>query len=163
MKAMAGTSVGAIGTFEAGFTRFAESAEQVRSMVDLAQDMSFTSLVKLDHILYMQNAYMTVNNGTESDEAKAVSVDHHNCRLGKWYETGQGQKLFSHMPSFPKLVEPHSAVHGNVHNALELLAQPWQRDDAVRARLIGCFQQAEEASWAVVQNIESLLAEKHGR
>ncbi len=162
MKSMADSSVGAIGNFEAGFAQFADSAERVRTVVDLAQNMTFTSLVKLDHIIFMQNAYMSVNVGVNSAEADAVRVDHHNCRLGKWYEEGEGYQLFRDMPSFAKLVKPHAGVHEGVHAVLELLEQPWQQDEALQKRMLTCFEAAEESSWGVVTTIERLLSEKHG-
>jgi methyl-accepting chemotaxis protein len=163
MKGMADTSVGAIGAFEAGFAGFAESAKTVQRMVDTAQDLSFTSLVKLDHVLYMQNAYMTVNNGPASDEGKAVAVDHHNCRLGKWYESGDGYRLFRDIPSYSKLVGPHGAVHESVHQALRLLEQDWAGDQTLQDAMLAAFEEAEAASWQVVTIIENLLTEKHQR
>lgn len=163
MRSMADASTGAIGEFEAGFTQFADSAERIRSMLELAQDMTFTSLVKLDHIIYMQNAYMTVNNGTASPEAAAVGVDHHNCRLGKWYEQGEGHQLFRDMPSYSRLEAPHAAVHQNIHGVLQLLTDEWDRSQDLHDGILGHFEAAEEASWNVVQTIEQLLNEKHSR
>ena len=42
---------------------------------------------------------------------EASFADHHNCRLGKWYEGGKGKELFGHTPSFAQLAAPHEAVH----------------------------------------------------
>ncbi|MDR2869114.1 MAG: CZB domain-containing protein [Deferribacteraceae bacterium] len=38
-------------------------------------------------------------------------VDHHNCRLGKWYESGVGHKEYRELPSYTKLLLPHEKVH----------------------------------------------------
>jgi len=162
MKQMANQSAGSIGEFATGFQKFADSAHAVFRTVDHARDTSFASLVKLDHIIYMQNAYMSVNNGAECDEAKAVGVDHHNCRLGKWYDKGQGYELFRTMPSYPRLEAPHRDVHAHVHEAIGVLRAAWQQDDALQAQLLAQFHAAEEASWKVVTGIEALLVEKHG-
>ena len=161
MRQRAESSTGSIREFENGFTRFAESTRQVHGMVDQSRDTAFTSLVKLDHVIYMQNAYMTLNNGTDSEEAAAVTVDHHNCRLGKWYESGQGYELFRDMPSYARLQAPHEAVHSNIHCAVELLKGDWEHAAATQETLRSAFRQAEDASWEVVTTIESLLAEKH--
>jgi len=56
----------------------------------------FIILIKLDHLLFKSNGYRTVF----TDRAEAKFVDHHNCRLGKWYETGIGKELFSKLPSY---------------------------------------------------------------
>jgi len=161
MREMADVSVQAVGTFEQGFSSFSNSAQEVHSMVDKARDTTFTSLVKLDHVVYMQNAYMSLNNGPESDEAKAVMVDQHTCRLGKWYDSGDGYEMFRGMPSFKRLVEPHTGVHQNIHAAIELMNEDWQRSPEVQRQLLERFQASEEASWGVVTTIEQLLHEKH--
>ncbi len=109
----------------------------------------------------MQNGYMSLNNGAESDESRAVMVDHHNCRLGKWYDSGPGYELFRNMPTYPRLSTPHAAVHENIHSAIHLLHEEWDRDAAIHPQLIHHFERAEEASWCVVTSIEQLLAERH--
>ena len=38
-------------------------------------------------------------------------VDHHNCRLGKWYDTGLGKEQFSFVPSYKGLEKYHHIVH----------------------------------------------------
>ena len=161
MREMADDSTGTIRTFEERFLRFARSASEVHQMVDRSRDVSFTSLVKLDHVIYMQNAYMSLNNGPDSEEAAAVMTDHHNCRLGKWYDSGQGHELFSGLRSYARLATPHAGVHDNVHRAVELLSRGWETDAAVQEELLHALEAAENASWEVVSIIEQLLAEKH--
>lgn len=65
---------------------FATSARETQGHATLAQDMSFSSLVKVDHVIFKQRAYMTLNTSDES-YANAVTVDHHNCRLGNGTKT----------------------------------------------------------------------------
>jgi hypothetical protein len=161
MREMADESTGTIRTFEERFVSFAQSASEVHQMVDRARDVSFTSLVKLDHVIYMQNAYMSLNNGPESEEAAAVTTDHHHCRLGKWYDSGQGYELFRGLRAYARLEKPHAAVHDNVHHAVEFLGQNWEGNAAVQEQLLHAFETAENASWEVVSTIEELLAEKH--
>jgi len=70
-------------------------------------DKVFISLAKTDHVIYKNNVYALIFG--EQSEFKAV--DHHSCRLGKWYTQGVGKELFSTMPSFPALDKPHGVVH----------------------------------------------------
>ena len=49
------------------------------------------SLAKLDHVLWKVNTYYSVQTLQE----QFTFVDHHNCRLGKWYYEGEGQEIFS--------------------------------------------------------------------
>ena len=161
MKEMAGTTTGTVQDFEQGFTRFAGSANQVHEVVEQARNVMFASLIKLDHIIYMQNGYMSVNSGADSNEAKAVSVDHHNCRLGKWYDSGPGYELFRTMPSYAALAKPHGEVHGSIHQVIKDLNLDWRHDAAVQAEIVASFEAAEAASWQVIETIEKLVAEKH--
>ena len=163
MKETAGETAGAVQDFEQGFTRFSASAEEVHQLVDRARNVMFASLIKLDHIIYMQNGYMSMNSGTESAEAKAVSVDHHNCRLGKWYDSGAGYELFRTMPSYGALAGPHATVHSSIHKVVADLNKDWRHDAAVQQEIVGAFQDAEAASWQVIETIEKLVAEKHAR
>ncbi len=70
-------------------------------------DKVFVSLAKTDHVVYKNNVYALIFG--EPSEFKAV--DHHSCRLGKWYNQGVGKELFSSMPSYPALDKPHGIVH----------------------------------------------------
>uniref|UniRef100_UPI003F6113E8 CZB domain-containing protein n=1 Tax=Hydrocurvibacter sulfurireducens TaxID=3131937 RepID=UPI003F6113E8 len=70
-------------------------------------DKIFTSLAKIDHVIYKHNVYALIFG--EEHNFKASS--HKECRLGKWYSEGIGKENFSQMPSYPKLEKPHALVH----------------------------------------------------
>lgn len=63
------------------------------------KDRSFASLLKLDHVIYIQNGYIALGKGIDSDEAKAVASDHYNCRLDKWYYQGEGYENVRGLPA----------------------------------------------------------------
>lgn len=67
----------------------------------------FINLAKLDHVIYKNNLYQLIFGGEHSFKA----VDHHNCRLGKWYDTGLGKEEFSFVPSYRHLEKYHAVVH----------------------------------------------------
>ena len=163
MKQNTETSTQAIKQFEGSFERSMQSAVNIHAMLEASRDTCFTSLVKVDHSVYMQNAYMTMTQGAGGDSAKAVSSDAHSCRLGKWYDSGRGQELFRHIPSYKELVEPHSGVHNSIHAVVEILKQDWQHDFSLQDQLLENFEQAEDASMGVVTTIEKMLREKHQR
>ncbi len=58
--------------------------------VSHVKDEIFMSLAKLDHIIWKVNTYISIIEERPSFQF----VDHHNCRLGKWYYEGEGQKCF---------------------------------------------------------------------
>lgn len=160
MHEIANSSQGVISRLEHKFAQFNESAVTTYSGARYAQDLSFASLVKVDHIIYKQRAYVLVAESDNQEMRAAVEVDHNNCRLGKWYN-GPGKEVFGDSPSFKKLLEPHSKVHGSVHEMVEMLQQPWDRDDALQDQIFNALERAEVASMGVMQSIDQVVADKH--
>lgn len=94
---------------------FEENASRSQYEVEHISDKIFTSLAKIDHVIYKHNVYALVFG--EDNNFKASS--HNDCRLGQWYTKGVGKESFSKMPSYPKLEKPHAIVHEQAN----LLAQ----------------------------------------
>ena len=161
MRDLAGASRQVIGDMEGRFVHFAESARQTQGHAALALDMSFASLVKVDHVIFKQRAYMTLNTD-DASYANAVSVNHHNCRLGKWYE-GEGREVFGGLPSYKALEKPHAKVHDSVHAMLPYLSQGWEKDIGVQQAMYAALKDAEEASHEVMDLIDKLVREKHAQ
>ncbi|MCT7910842.1 methyl-accepting chemotaxis protein [Arcobacter lacus] len=75
--------------------------------VESISNRIFINLAKLDHVIYKNNLYQLIFGG----EHNFKPVDHHNCRLGKWYDTGLGREQFSVVPSYKALEKYHHTVH----------------------------------------------------
>ncbi len=161
MRDMAGNSRQMIVEMEGRFGHFARSAQETEGRAARARDKSFASLVKVDHVIYKQRAYMALNTSGEEAFTKAVSVDHHNCRLGKWYEN-IGRERFGDMPSYPILERPHARVHDNVHTMLTYLDKGWEHNLQIQQIIFGAMQVTEDASREVMELIDKLVVEKHG-
>jgi methyl-accepting chemotaxis protein len=161
MRDMANHSSRIIGEMEGRFRGFASSARETENRATLARDMSFASLVKVDHVIYKQRAYMALSTGGEASYTQAVAVDHRNCRLGKWYES-YGRERFGDQPSYRLLEHPHSLVHEHVHQMLAHLDKGWEHDDTEQLSIYQHMQATEQASFEVMQLIDKLVAEKHG-
>jgi methyl-accepting chemotaxis protein len=161
MKAIADTSRSAITEFAGQFQRFSESARTSLFQMSKAQDISFTSLVKVDHFVFKQNGYRVVQTGMDSVEARAVRTNHHECRLGSWYYEGQGRELFGSLSCYGRLDDPHARVHTSIHEAIELLGQPWETDPELQNRILGTFESAERASDEVMDALDCMVAERH--
>ena len=162
MKEMAEKSRTTVSDFEQKFSTFADSAHTTLTRIDYAQDVSFASLAKVDHLVFKQNGYIAVNSQEASNNAKqAVSVDHHDCRLGKWYETGLGAKQFSKVPSFGSLEAPHARVHQKIAEAVEFLQDGWEQNRDLQAKVLASFTEAEQASDDVLACIDRIVSEKH--
>ena len=144
------------------FEEVARKSEQMLHALQESEDWLFGTLVKVDHILFMQRGYIAVENNGEGEEAQLVSVDHHNCRLGKWYYQGYGHEAFHHLNAYRELEKWHAQVHQCVHRALALAQQDWMHDDVVLDGIVRAMQEAEQGSEHVVQLIDAMMCEKHG-
>jgi methyl-accepting chemotaxis protein len=160
MHEIANSSQSVIGKLEHKFGQFYESAVTSLASARYAQDLSFASLVKVDHVIYKQRAYVLVNDWNNTEFKNAVGVDHHNCRLGKWYE-GVGRDVFGDTPSFRQLETPHSKVHSSVHRMLSMMEMDWAHNDELQDKILGQLNMAEEASLDVMRVIDQMVAEKH--
>ena len=87
-------------TFQKNSNRSVYEVESISNKI-------FINLAKLDHVIYKNNLYQLIFGG----EHNFKPVDHHNCRLGKWYDTGLGKEQFSFVPSYKGLEKHHHIVH----------------------------------------------------
>ena len=161
MASISADSQQLIEEFKISFDRVAAGAQQTYEMVSTTQIICNTALIKVDHIIYMQRAYYAVEtNKPEGSAAQAVTVDHHNCRFGKWYDSGDGKAQYSHLPVYSAIADPHGRVHNNVHQALEALKGNWQENQELQAQLLENFSQAEQASAELTKLVDQLAEEK---
>lgn len=162
MKESADASQSVIVQMESGFNSFYESARQTMTNANYVQDLSFASLVKVDHVVYKQRAYVVIDHADE-ESVQAVSVDHDSCRLGKWYNEGEGKQQFGKLSSYGKLLEPHRKVHGSVRSMLGAMEGSWKTNISTHDKIISAMQDAESASNEVMSLIDNLVREKHSQ
>ncbi|MDD5159445.1 MAG: methyl-accepting chemotaxis protein [Sulfuricurvum sp.] len=129
------------------------ASRSVYEIMDISNYI-FSNLAKIDHVIYKNNVYAFLF-GQESD---FKAVDHHNCRLGKWYDTGVGKEEFGKLKSYSRLETPHAIVHTQA-NALiadcgdgKMLCSRHQIEQRIKA--------IEEASQEVFGALDQLVAEK---
>ncbi|MEJ2763533.1 methyl-accepting chemotaxis protein [Photobacterium sp. MCCC 1A19761] len=150
-----------VNNFHTNFDKVANSSQATIQLMNQAKDLSFASLVKLDHVIYMQNGYIGLEKCGKGTEAEAVQVDHFHCRLGKWYYEGEGYASFRQLPSYRRLESHHEAVHQKVHTAMDIVQQDWLNDDNILEHLIETIEQAEASSNGVIDSISDMVHEKH--
>lgn len=115
----------------------------------------FINLAKLDHVIYKNNLYQLIFGGEHNFNA----VDHHNCRLGKWYDTGLGKQEFSFVPSYKHLEKHHHKVH---HEANDLAKECSGSSVACSKQLIeDKIAHVEEGSEQVFYYLDKILEEKN--
>lgn len=133
---------------------FEKNSSRSQYSVEYISDKIFTSLAKIDHVIYKHNVYALIFG--EENSFKATS--HKECRLGKWYTEGVGKENFEKMPSYAKLDKPHSIVHEQAN----LLAQECGEGKVVCSKDIiekraGAI---EEASKDVFKYLDALVQER---
>ncbi|MCD6259322.1 MAG: CZB domain-containing protein [Helicobacteraceae bacterium] len=125
--------------------------ESFRDM-EFTNDRVFMSLAKLDHILWKVNTYYSA----VTKEEQFKFVDHHNCRLGKWYYEGDGKENFSKTKHYAKLEAPHATVHNGTHKVFDLMVQ----ESVDTKALVGAFEEMERGSDDVFSILDEILHDK---
>lgn len=132
-----------------------QSADQIYIDTDKILTVTFVGLIKLDHLFFKINGYKAIFN----EDMEAKFAGHHDCRLGKWYDTGTGKQLFSQYASYPKIEPPHQGVHDNIIAGHSLMKQHGGAHDCLED-IYKYFQAAELASDDVVKYLDGLAEEK---
>jgi hypothetical protein len=148
--------------FRARFERLAESSERTLAVLDRARDRSVASLAKLDHVLYMQNAYVAIEHNGDGEEAVLAAQSANEAALGRWYSEGAGRARFADTAAFVRVAKPNEQVHQRVREVLDLLAQDWENDAQICERMIAAMREAEGASSEVLATIDAMVVERHG-
>jgi len=141
--------VQAIAVFHKSFSEDAGLMEHTFNDISHTADRIFMTLAKLDHVLWKINTYLSASCGEE----KFAFVDHHNCRLGKWYYEGEGKEYFSHKSEYHRLEEPHSVVHNGTKKIFELI----KKEELDFDELLRAFDEMERGSGIVFEILDSLL------
>ena len=136
-------------------TQFQRNAGRSVFEVEAISNKIFVNLAKLDHVIYKNNLYQLLFG--ESNEFNAV--DHHSCRLGKWYENGLGKSEFGAVKSYSALDKPHSIVHDEAN----ALAHECAGSSVVCSKKVieDKIHKIEVASEKVFEVLDNMLAEKN--
>lgn len=141
-----------INTFSSSIERDSMLLNDSFKHIGHTTDIVFMSLAKLDHILWKVNTYLSA----VTQEEQFKFVDHHNCRLGKWYYEGDGKEYFSRTNSYAKLEAPHAIVHNGTHKVFELMVEAPVDHDALKR----AFEEMEKGSLEVFAALDRILQEK---
>lgn len=128
--------------------------QRIINRLAASNDRIFLSLAKLDHIIWKVRTYLSLLERRPTFKF----VDHHQCRLGKWYEQGEGKSNFGSVTSFSKLAFPHAEVHSATKRLFDLMASA---QDGQFKSLVRAIDQMERGSSEVLHILDQLLAEKH--
>ncbi len=108
-------------------------------------------LAKSDHVIWKKRL-VNMMVGKETLKVEELA-DHHQCRLGKWYDSVKDDCYRNH-PSFPGLVNPHSEVHAHGKEVARLYNE---------GNFVGALEEitkVEEASQEVLRILGELDSKK---
>jgi len=120
--------------------------------IGFSNDRIFMSLAKLDHILWKVNTY----SSAVTQKEQFTFVDHNNCRLGKWYNSGEGKESFSNTSHYKSLENPHSIVHNATHKVFDII----KSNPIDESALLDAFEEMESASHDVFSILDKILHDK---
>ncbi|MFK8066950.1 MAG: methyl-accepting chemotaxis protein [Gammaproteobacteria bacterium] len=149
--------------FETSFAEFAKTSQETYENVSSVKIICDAALIKVDHVIFMQNAYRAVESSKDENHSGSnVVKDASSCMFGPWYYSGTGQQDYSHLPTFPSIDSPHQEVHDNIHNVVSVISDPeWQQSDVSRQSILGGLALAEEYSGQLMSLIDQLAQEKN--
>ncbi len=103
---------------------------QVGTFSDLG-DLAIIEIAKNDHAMFKKSVIDAVAGN--SDITADDLPDHHNCKLGRWYDTAH--ETIRRLPAYAGIREPHKRVHDAGKTVLRLLRDNRQQDaiDALAA------------------------------
>jgi len=133
---------------------FEKNASRSVFEVGYLSNKIFSSLAKIDHVIYKHNVYALLFG--EANEFK--ESDHTACRLGQWYTQGKGKEEFSEMSSYSKLEKPHSIVHQEANK----LAHECGGDSVIcsKDKIESMVMNIEQASKDVFVILDEMVEEK---
>ncbi len=149
---IANSSNEVIHTFEGTFAQLNNLAADSSYYAQKIENRLFTTLVKVDHVLYKSNAYSTVL----AEDDQRVFADHKNCRMGKWY-LGIGKDVFGHTKAFKEMDAPHATVHESVFKNLEYVKSHSTLKANNPQAIIGNFATMEKASEQLFVKLDAMI------
>lgn len=149
-------STNKIYSFEDTLTQLSVNSSNIVQASYGMENSIFVVLAKMDHILYKSRAY----NSIMTTKPALSVVDHHGCRLGKWYD-GEGKERFGATTAYNKFAPYHATVHKNANSNMKFLEanDPTANILMHRSEIFDNFQEMEKASTELFTLLDNMLRE----
>ena len=144
-----------VNKFQTNIAVLLDTAKVIKEQNTKSSYKIFIALAILDHMSYKIKGYSTI-----FQNKKMLDVEnHHECRLGKWYDSGDGKKYLSKAPSYSKLETPHAKVHELV-NGIVSFVQNNEDYTQHSDKIIHDFKEAEEISEKIIEILNQITDEE---
>ncbi|MBB1073167.1 CZB domain-containing protein [Rhodoferax sp. 4810] len=142
---------GTVAGFETHLNQLHNHVDDTCSDVLSMSDSVFMSLAKLDHVIWKVNTYLSISTGQPAFNF----VDHHQCRLGQWYERGEGKQFFAHSRNYAELEKPHAQVHTSTQRILTALEKTGGPDYTALLQLLGDLEHSSGRVFTTLDRIRA--------
>ena len=145
-----------VNNFHQTLMNFAQAADASAKDGKYIYDSLYTSLIKVDHIIFKHKAYRAILD--ENETLASEFGDHHSCRMGKWYDN-EAKDVFGHTSAYKTMDKPHAAVHTNTLNVLQCTKKKncIARDN--REFVVNSMRDVEIASFELFELFKSMVKE----
>ena len=151
---IAESSNNVIHEFEKTFRELNSLAEDSSTSAIKVQNRLFTTLVKVDHIIFKSKAYTTI---LESDSSAELD-NHTECLMGKWY-LHEGKEAFGHTKAFKEMDAPHAIVHDAAFKNLAFVKDNSTLKYDNPKIIVENFRDMEMASNVIYDKLDEMLDE----
>jgi len=133
------------------------SASETEFLVKHAKNYIYSSLIKVDHVIYKQHAYRALGNKEFADSITIASKNHHECRFGQWYDNAETMEKNENNRSYHAIKAPHKSVHLSVNQAYQELCSV-SNDES---EIIKQMNIAEKSSADLIELLSTLVEEQN--
>ncbi|CAO1660523.1 CZB domain-containing protein [Halomonas sp. MES3-P3E] len=127
--------------------RLTDQTQHMHKVIHHSATAAFLHSAKLDHAVWKCRLYkqlLSANTDTPLE-------DHHQCRLGRWHQQGEGYQRYARTESYRALTAPHRRMHESGAEALKF-ARLGDRNGQLAA--LGVM---EEASQQLALQLDNLM------
>ncbi|MBD3797290.1 MAG: CZB domain-containing protein [Campylobacterales bacterium] len=153
ISSIAQQSTDVIHNFEGTFSELNSMAERSSTAAIQIQNRLFTTLVKVDHILFKSKAYSTI---LQNDKT-AQFEDHKTCRMGKWY-LSFGKERFGHLQAFKDLDPLHADVHDRVLANMDIIRENGLFRAGNSEKILENFRRMEDSSYKLFDKLNLIAS-----
>lgn len=151
-----------VSQFKTKFDDFFTSAEKTQHYISYAKDRAFSTLAKMDHVIFKQNGYLSLDSAKDrTTEIATISGEHESSLLGEWYYQGAGKKYFGSTDAYKALEKHHITVHESIQNAVNLRDQDWRSDSNIRKDITQFMAKVETESQLLIHYLDEMVQQKH--
>jgi len=141
--------------FSQTLSSFNVDANKTAKDSSFIQNQLFTSLAKIDHVLFKQKAYSSVL----ADELEHTFVDHTQCKFGQWYYS-DGINFFGKTASFKKIDSYHHDVHKYVLENMKYVEEKVHNKKEIVPIILENFVKIEDVSAKLFELFDSMVIEQ---